>query len=181
VGSGNAVDAVGEVCGLHSDVIAKRGFPAELDSVRAARHVTAGLLEGEAARDLAQCAAIVVTELASNAVVHACSGFTLTVSRSATAVRIAVRDDSPLVPRDDGRPFEIQAGHGLSVVAQLARAWNVEGLPDGKVVWAELTEGMLGLWTMRTRPAAGSAASARSSPCVTCVARWRTMRRSASR
>jgi len=134
-------DAVREVCGLHSDVIATRSFPAELDSVRAARHVTAGLLDGGSVRELAEDAAIVVTELASNAVLHASSGFTLTISRSAGMVRIAVRDNSPLVPRDDHRPFDVAAGHGLSVVAQLSRAWDVEGLPDGKVVWAELPAG----------------------------------------
>lgn len=141
VASGNSADAVREVCGLHSNVIATRSFPAELDSVRAARRVAAGLLDGGSPRELAEDAAIVVTELASNAVLHASSGFTLTISRSAGMVRIAVRDNSPLVPRDDDRPFDVAVGHGLSVVAQLARAWDVEGLPDGKVVWAELPAG----------------------------------------
>lgn len=141
VASGKAADATREVLGLHADVIATRSFPAELDSVRAARHVTAGLLDGETAQEVAEVVAIVVTELASNAVLHASSGFTLTISRSPTAVRIAVRDDSPLVPLDDGRPFDIRTGHGLSVVTQLACAWDVEGLPNGKVVWAELAAG----------------------------------------
>lgn len=136
--SGGTADAVREVCGLHSDVIATRSFPAELDSVRAARHATADLLDGECAQELAEDAAIVVTELASNAVLHAGSGFTLTISRSTATVRIAVRDDSPLVPRGDDQPFDVAAGHGLSVVAQIACAWDVEGLPSGKVVWAEL-------------------------------------------
>jgi hypothetical protein len=145
VASGNTADAVQEVCGLHSDVIATRNFPAELDSVRAARHVTADLLDGECPRELAEDAAIVVTELASNAVLHAGSGFTLTISRSAAGVRIAVRDDSPLAPQGDDRPFDVAVGHGLSVVAQLARAWDVEGLPSGKVVWAELSDRQGGL------------------------------------
>lgn len=138
---GDAADTAREVYGLHADVIATRSFPAELDSVRAARHVTASLLDGETAQEVAEVVAIVVTELASNAVLHASSGFTLTISRSPAAVRIAVRDDSPLVPLDDGRPFDIRTGHGLSVVTQLACAWDVEGLPNGKVVWAELAAG----------------------------------------
>jgi hypothetical protein len=141
VASGNTADAVREVCGLHSDVIATRNFPAELDSVRAARHVTADLLDGECARELAEDAALVVTELASNAVRHAGSGFTLTISRSAASVRIAIRDDSPLVPEGDDQPFDVTPGHGLSVVTQIAHAWDVEGLPNGKVVWAELPAG----------------------------------------
>ena len=138
VASGAAADAAREVYGLHSNVIATRSFPAELDSVRAARHVTSDLLDGEAVQRLAEDAAIVVTELASNAVLHARSGFTLTISRTATSVKIAVRDSQPVVSAGDATPFDIQAGHGLSVVGQLASAWDVERLPDGKVVWAEL-------------------------------------------
>ena len=123
------------MCGLHSDVIATRTFRADLDSVRAARHFTVGLLDRESGKRLADDAAIVVTELAANAVLHAHSGFTLTVSRSAAAIRIAVRDSRPLASLKD---LDVKAGHGLSVVAQLARTWAVERLPDGKVVWAEL-------------------------------------------
>jgi hypothetical protein len=85
--SGRRVRSYGEMVASrwnrgHADVIATRSFPAELDSVRAARHVTAGLLDGETAQEVAELVAIVVTELASNAVLHASSGFTLTISRS---------------------------------------------------------------------------------------------------
>jgi len=114
-----------------------RGFPAELDSVRAARHFVTGLLNA-GPDDHGGDAAIVATELAANAVLHARSGFMLTVSRSASAVRIAVRDGGPLACRDGGLPFDVRHGHGLSVVSQLASGWAVEGLPDGKVVWAEI-------------------------------------------
>lgn len=156
-----AADAVREVCLLHSAVSAaeradaagpagaagpeaaapavrERSFPAELDSVRAARHFVTGLLNQGPDDALASDAAIVVTELAANAVLHARSGFTLTVSRSVTALRIAVRDGDPLIHRNGGMPFDIRPGHGLSVVSQLARGWAVERLPVGKVVWADL-------------------------------------------
>lgn len=134
----DTAEAMREVCGLHPDVIATRSFPRELDSVRAARHFAAGLLGAGSGGKLAENTEIVVTELAANAVLHARSGFTLTISRSAAVVRIAVQDGLPLVSRNDDRPFDIKAGHGLSVVAQLASAWSVERLPDGKVVWVEL-------------------------------------------
>ncbi len=125
---------------MHADVVATRSFPSELDSVRAARHFTAGLF-GRGSGSAAEDAAIVVTELAANAVLHARSGFTVTVSRSAAAVRIAVRDNRPLARWNHGRPFDVRAGHGLSVVAQLARDWAVERRPGGKVIWAELRTG----------------------------------------
>jgi hypothetical protein len=159
--------AVREVCALHSAVSAvepastaepdgtaepdsavapgdadlavrERSFPLELDSVRAARHFVTGLLDQGPDDALASDAAIVATELAANAVLHARSGFILTVSRSATAVRIAVRDSDALVHRNGSMPFDVRPGHGLSVVSQLASGWAVERLPDGKVVWADL-------------------------------------------
>ena len=153
--SAETAHAVREVCRLHSAVgavdpgsagdpgeagpaVQWRSFPPEVDSVRAARHFVAGLLNTGPDGALAVDAAIVATELAANAVLHARSGFTLTVSWLAAAVRIAVRDGHPLAPGHDGAPFEIRQGHGLSVVSQLASGWAVERLPDGKVVWADL-------------------------------------------
>ena len=137
-------DAVREVCLLHSAVsgagpaVRKRSFPPELDSVRAARHFVTGLFNEGPDDALASDVAIVATELAANAVLHAHSGFTVTVSRLAAAVRIAVRDGDPLVHANGGLPFDVRPGHGLSVVSQLASGWAVERLPDGKVVWADL-------------------------------------------
>jgi hypothetical protein len=160
-------DAVREVCLLHSAVSAaeadgaaepvsaaeaasavepggagpavrEQSFPPELDSVRAARHFVTGLFNEGPDDALASDAALVATELAANAVLHARSGFTVTVSRLAAAVRIAVRDSDPLVHANGGLPFDVRQGHGLSVVSQLASGWAVERLPDGKVVWADL-------------------------------------------
>jgi anti-sigma regulatory factor (Ser/Thr protein kinase) len=161
-------DAVRQVCLLHSAVSAgepvsaaepdsaaeldsavepgdagpavrERSFPLELDSVRAARHFVTGLFNEGPDDALASDAAIVATELAANAVLHARSAFTVTVSRSAAAVRIAVRDGDPLVHGNGRVPFDVRLGHGLSVVSQLASGWAVERLPAGKVVWADLT------------------------------------------
>jgi DcmR-like sensory protein/histidine kinase-like protein len=156
----DTADAVREVCLLHSAVSAappvsaepggagpavrERSFAPELDSVRAARHFVTDLLNQGPDDALATDAAIVATELAANAVLHARSGFTLTVSRSAAALRIAVRDGDPLIYRNGSMPFHIRPGHGLSVVSQLASGWAVERLPDGKVVWADLPAETLG-------------------------------------
>jgi MEDS: MEthanogen/methylotroph, DcmR Sensory domain len=134
--------AVREVRRCHSAVIAAepggssstpsftretRSFPWELDSARAARHYVTGLLDRADA-------AIVAAELAANAVLHARSAFTVTVSRSAARVRIAVRDYAPL----ESGSFQVRKDHGLGVVSQLASRWAVDRLQDGKVVWVEL-------------------------------------------
>jgi anti-sigma regulatory factor (Ser/Thr protein kinase) len=88
--------------------------------------------------ELAVDAAIVTGELAANAVMHAHSGFAVAVWRSPSGVRISVRDGSTLRPVTGPTPFEVNHGHGLWVVAQIAQHWAVEWLPGGKVVWAEL-------------------------------------------
>jgi hypothetical protein len=64
----------------------------------------------------------------ANAVPHARSRFTVTVSRSAGCVRISVRDEVPL---EEGCPLAGGRGHGRDLVAQL----SVRQLPGGKVVW----------------------------------------------
>jgi len=152
-------DAVRRMSGLHSSVIAagpaargarggavpdgqatagKRSFPFELDSIQAARHFVTGTLAPTADDALVDDAAIVATELAANAVLHAGSAFTVTVSASAALVRIAVRDEGLLTPTSGDDPFEVRQDHGLGVVSRIASGWAVERLPDGKVVWAEL-------------------------------------------
>jgi len=114
---------------------AVRGFPAHGDSARDARHFVLSRLGPRVDRALAVDAALVTAELAANAVLHAKSPFTVAVSHSADAVRIAVRDMKPL--SNDERLATI-AGHGLDVVAKAAARWAVEPLPDGKVIWVEL-------------------------------------------
>ena len=145
-------DAVADVRRLHGAAADARSFPCELGSVRAARHYVAGLLDPVTDQVLADDVAIAVTELAANAVLHGRSAFTVIVSRWATRIRIAVRDNAPLVLASvalapvalaagesvKSVPFPVTTGHGLSVVARLASRWGVEPTPAGKVVWAEL-------------------------------------------
>jgi MEDS: MEthanogen/methylotroph, DcmR Sensory domain len=142
-GAGAALD---EVRRLHSSVIgspsvgprAVRGFLMAPGAPRAARHFVAGTLRQWGGRwgggTLAADAAIVATELAANAVVHARSDFTVTVSRRLGAVRIAVRDDLRLAA-----PLRAAPGHGLDLVNTVATRWGVQSpAAGGKLVWAEL-------------------------------------------
>lgn len=141
---------LGEVCQLHTGVQRERGFPYVRDSVREARHFVLGVVEPRYDQGVADDAAIVATELAANAVLHAGSAFTVGVRCSPDGVRISVRDHGALAraplagapaaggPLEDGMPIPVPPGHGLSVVAQLADSWAVEALPDGKIVWAQL-------------------------------------------
>jgi hypothetical protein len=113
---------------------ASRTFPGDKASPRAARRFVLATLAGWRAHSVAGDAALVVTELATNAVLHARSRFTVSLAGRDGAVRISVADTRP----STGSPLPVSRGHGLGVVAAVAAAWGVQDTAGGKAVWAEL-------------------------------------------
>jgi hypothetical protein len=109
-------------------------YPFSREAPAAARHFTVATLGAWGAGDLAEDAALVVTELAANAILHARSAFTVILSAHDDLVRISVRDASPLAGRLRAAPL-----HGLAAVAALASRWGVESHGNaGKTVWVDL-------------------------------------------
>jgi MEDS: MEthanogen/methylotroph, DcmR Sensory domain len=143
------VDAFAEVCRLHREVVGSppgaappgvvRTFGFTIEAPAAARHFAIGELRRWGAADMADDVALVVTELAANAIVHAHSGFTLAVSVEGDLIRISVRDGGPLPSADAARALPPAPLHGLGAVDALASRWGVRPLgPAGKEVWVEL-------------------------------------------
>lgn len=117
---------------------AARVFALTRSAPRAARHFVTRTLQQWGDGALTPDADIIVGELAANAFVHARTGFTVAVSRTADSVRIEVRDNAS-VPGPHHDPRLVAAhGHGLGVVAVVSSRWAAEQLPAGKTVWAEL-------------------------------------------
>jgi anti-sigma regulatory factor (Ser/Thr protein kinase) len=131
--------ALEDVCRLHTSVETTAHFGALRDAPSAARDFVADALRrGAAAPTLLSDAQLLVAELATNAVLHACSRFSVAVRMGDPTVRIAVRDASPLPPvQRDPAPTEA-SGRGLALVDALAADWGVEVSGPGKTVWAEL-------------------------------------------
>ncbi len=80
-----------------------------------------------------------MSELVTNAVLHAGSDVEVAVQLTATAARVEVTDASgeAVVPRD-ARSDE-DSGRGLALVGSLARRWGVRPAPGGgKTVWFEV-------------------------------------------
>ena len=82
--------------------------------------------------------ALLVTELVTNAILHARTPLQLTLESRPGSVRICVEDESneqPLVRRYES---DAVTGRGLALVEQLASSWGVDATPSGKVVWCEV-------------------------------------------
>jgi anti-sigma regulatory factor (Ser/Thr protein kinase) len=87
--------------------------------------------------ELVADAAVVVTELATNAVVHAQSDFTVALLSRPGDVRISVRDTSDALPVLGDLAVAALSGRGVALVAAMASRWGTDRTSDGKVVWAE--------------------------------------------
>jgi Histidine kinase-, DNA gyrase B-, and HSP90-like ATPase. len=90
--------------------------------------------------DATDTAALLVTELVSNAVVHANGpSLWLTVDETMTDVlHVAVRDGSKVIPRPQAPDVSRTGGRGLFMVDALSTSWGWERLVTGKRVWFEL-------------------------------------------
>jgi anti-sigma regulatory factor (Ser/Thr protein kinase) len=80
-----------------------------------------------------------VSELVTNAVIHAGSDVEVMVRLTATAARVEVTDASTdgVAPRD--ATADEDSGRGLALVGNLARRWGVRAAPGGgKTVWFEV-------------------------------------------
>jgi anti-sigma regulatory factor (Ser/Thr protein kinase) len=107
---------------------------------RARRLVVAALRRWGIDDTLVHDAALVLSELANNAVIHARSSFSIEVCAQESALRIAVADTRPRPRARVGADGSLipRRGHGLGVIEALSGEWGVEDRLNGKVVWAEL-------------------------------------------
>jgi anti-sigma regulatory factor (Ser/Thr protein kinase) len=109
------------------------------ESVPAARHFVVDVLRAWGMDDLDGDAAIVISELATNALRHAESPFRAVLDRQQDGVRLGVEDAArdPLARRSPPDSHDL-GGRGVDIVEALSRRWGWSELPSGKLVWAEL-------------------------------------------
>src|SRR4051794_27871810 len=91
---------------------------------------------------MAEVAQLLVSELVTNAVVHAASVVDVEVEVDASGATVRVRDadTGPLVLRAQVRDAELdEGGRGVLLVDQLADAWGTEHRGGRKTVWFRLS------------------------------------------
>lgn len=119
-------------------------FEQHAASGRAARRFMAETLTQWRCDDLLDTVSLLVTELVTNAVIHAASDAEVAVALMPTVLRVEVSD------RGEGRPERRRAGtmdtsgRGMELIDALAARWGAEPRPGGgNTVWFELERGEL--------------------------------------
>jgi anti-sigma regulatory factor (Ser/Thr protein kinase) len=141
-GTSESATHVGQVLRLEPSVDAAAVSRAFVEPL--VRHWNLGPLDFDAA--------LVTTELVTNAVLHAEATVVLILRPIRRGVRIEVTDQCPSVlphvtPHSTGSLWALtlgQSGRGLRVVSELAVRWGVDSTPKTKTVWAELIDGQSG-------------------------------------
>jgi anti-sigma regulatory factor (Ser/Thr protein kinase) len=113
-------------------------FSAERHNVSAARRFVADTLAAWDADAFEWAATTAVSELTTNAVLHARTGFTLSLRLDDDLLRLEVTDQSFQLPRMRSYGDQASTGRGMNVVYALAAAHGVVSTPAGKTVWCEV-------------------------------------------
>lgn len=123
--------------GAAGQVAVTREFAAEPASAAAARAFALGAVELEepARGDVA----LVTSELATNAILHAGTDYLVRVDATSDELRVAVFDRGGGQPRPkDPAPAEVH-GRGLRLIEAVSSAWGVQYTTQGKWVWATMS------------------------------------------
>jgi anti-sigma regulatory factor (Ser/Thr protein kinase) len=118
---------------------ASRAFPGQPTSVGRARHFLRQVLPEDCGGEVAWTSALMLSELATNAVQHAATAFDVAVEliEGGRAVRVSVTDTAEGFPTPETAAAHAPRGRGLKIVDTLADAWGVDLRrdPPGKTVW----------------------------------------------
>ena len=128
---------------IHPQLIAFT-LPSIPESARIARFHIRAALGFHDLDHLADDAALIISELVTNAVQHADSdvtetiGVTLARTRDQDSVILVVLDSSPHGPMMRNPSADSEPGRGLQIVASLSVHWGWHPEPRGKAVYAIL-------------------------------------------
>ena len=109
-------------------------------TVAEARRWARGVLAAWDADELEWELSQLLTEVVTNAVLHAGTTLRVVLEQDAASgrLRCEVTDGSPVRPRLRNHSAEATTGRGLQLLESVATSWGVQPLGSGKIVWFEL-------------------------------------------
>ncbi len=108
-----------------------------IESTPLARHWVAAHLR-ELPSEVSGYAALLTSELVTNAVLHAATPMCVTLHLLSDRIRIDVADGNPAFPSIKDYGQDAATGRGLTLFDTLASNWGVQAVDGGKIVWFEL-------------------------------------------
>lgn len=110
---------------------------AQAISASRARDFVRGHLADRGLSYLSDDIQLVVSELVTNALLHARTPLTVALRACGDTVLVEVKDGCPSGPSQAAAPHLETRGRGIAIVDQLSRDWGVTAAPQGgKSVWA---------------------------------------------
>jgi anti-sigma regulatory factor (Ser/Thr protein kinase) len=112
-------------------------LPPDRESPRRARRLVEKALPRDAT-EVVEVVTLLVSEMVTNAVLHAGTEVVLRIGHEGTSVRVEVTDGSATMPGVREVSDDSATGRGMWLVEELADAWGQQSRGDGKVVWFEV-------------------------------------------
>jgi anti-sigma regulatory factor (Ser/Thr protein kinase) len=121
-------------------MLVRRRFGHAPTSIGEARRFVAATLADSSGADgvFLDTALLAVSELATNALLHARTEFDVVVDVQDATVSIGVIDGSAELPVVRSAQAVSEGGRGLALIEAVAVRWGTELDGDGKLVWCEL-------------------------------------------
>jgi anti-sigma regulatory factor (Ser/Thr protein kinase) len=114
-------------------------LPPAASSPREARDRAARELQGWGDPDSRHAVVLLISELVTNAVIHARSTVTVDLAvRDDGPVIVKVHDESPVRPTARRHQADRPGGRGMHLLNSLATRWGVEDSRIGKSIWFEV-------------------------------------------
>jgi anti-sigma regulatory factor (Ser/Thr protein kinase) len=113
-------------------------FASHVASPALARRFVTQALERWGSKPEFDVVQLLVSEMVTNAVLHARSEVHVRVAITGEVVRVGLFDQSTDPVVRAATSSDVPSGRGTLLLDRLASAWGVEPSPDGKEVWFEL-------------------------------------------
>jgi anti-sigma regulatory factor (Ser/Thr protein kinase) len=125
---------------MGTQVAVDRMLPALPSSAGEARRLLRDAMPEAASEESTDAAALALSEIVTNALVHAGTPMRLRVIVASSGIRVELADGSARLPLRRDYSRAAGTGRGLHMVTEIVDQWGAHPDNDGKVVWFEITE-----------------------------------------